>query len=70
MLFPKDLQIWEVKIGDKQKSIIQIRIKSPKENRIGSGITLEIFENESFICPVKAIKKWLRFHKGSEQNTF
>ena len=39
-------------------SILRIHLKSPKERRIGNGVKLEIFENKTFCCPVRAWNKW------------
>ena len=58
-LLAKDLQIVDISLEGSMKTIIKLRIKSPKENRVGAGICLEIFENKTFMCPVKSIRKWL-----------
>ena len=47
----------EVRRGE-YKEILRYHIKSPKERRIGNGVKLEIFENGSFCCPVRAYKAW------------
>ena len=58
-LLNKDIKLTEVKVGRKTREIIHLTIKSPKENRIGNGAILEIFGNDSFLCPVKAMKRYL-----------
>ena len=55
-LCEEDVEI--LKDGD--ISIIRLHLKSPKEKRIGTGIKLEIFENKSFCCPIRA---WVKWHK-------
>ena len=55
-----DLQITDHMISGVKKSVIKLKLKSPKENRVGRGLTIEIFGNDSLICPVKALKKWMR----------
>lgn len=54
-----DLQIEDVSVGKAKKSIIRLHLKSPKERRIGTGVKLEIFENQTFCCPVRAWRKWM-----------
>ena len=34
-------------------------IKSPKEDRVGKDMCLEIFGNNTFLCPVRALNKYL-----------
>ena len=38
--------------------MLTVHLKSPKEQKLAKGITVELFETGSFICPVKAYKKW------------
>jgi hypothetical protein len=57
-LCTEDVEIIETEVDDQKKSLIRLHLKSPKENRIGKGVKLEIFENKTFCCPVKALKKW------------
>ena len=54
-----DLEMVDISLNGTNKTIIKLRIKSPKENRIGAGVCLEIFENGTFMCPVKSLNKWL-----------
>ena len=58
-LMYEDFEFSELMVNKIKKNVIKIRIKSPKENRVGSGIWLEIFENGTFMCPVRSLKKWL-----------
>ena len=55
----EDLEISDISLNGSNKTIIKLRLKSPKENRVGAGICLEIFENGTFMCPVKSLRKWL-----------
>ena len=43
-----------------RKEFLKYHVKSPKERRIGNGVKLEVFENGSFCCPVRAWKVWRR----------
>ena len=70
-LCSEDLNLITIKAGDEVKTVMRLHIKSPKERRIGTGVKLEIFENGTFCCPVKAYKKWLnRIQLREEQPLF
>jgi len=56
-LMGSDLAVKSVKIGSEVKELVQVLIKSPKENRVGAGVVIEIFGNDTFMCPVRAVKK-------------
>ena len=43
-------------------------MKSPKERRIGTGVKLEIFGNDTFCCPVRAWSKWTKLAKNVTDN--
>ena len=60
-LYKEDLELVKDNIGNDVKSFIRIHLKSPKENRVGAGVKLEIFENNTFCCPVKALTKWQKW---------
>ena len=40
-------------------STLQILIKSPKEDRIGKEVVVDLYETKGKYCPVKYFKKWL-----------
>ena len=40
--------------------VLSIHLKTQKQLRIGNGTNIEIFENSSFMCPIKEIKNWLQ----------
>ena len=52
-LMYEDLEISEICVEKIKKYIIKLRLKSPKENRVGSGVVIEIFENGTFMCPIR-----------------
>ena len=64
-LLEKDIKL----IRDKEsgKQVLLIWLKWPKEDRAGKGIEVEVFETESEICPVRAIKKWWKCTKIREK---
>ena len=57
-LLGKDLLIKSVRIGKENIKIIQLKIKSPKENRSISDKIIDIYENSGPLCPVKAIRNY------------
>ena len=61
-LLYEDLELVTIKIGGQDKSLMRLKLKSPKENRVGNGVTIEIFANDTDLCPVRAMKKWLAMH--------
>ena len=54
-LMCSDLKIenWE----DKKTKVMKVWLKSPKELRKGTGIMVEVFETNNYLCPIRAFKK-------------
>ena len=65
-LLGEDFQMITEPINKKDRTFIRIVFKSPKENRVGRDMCLEIFGNDTFLCPVRAINKYL--HEKSKYN--
>ncbi len=63
-LLGKDVELLSTKVGLKMRDLIRITIKSPKEDRVGNGAILEIFGNDSFLCPVKAMNHYISQRGG------
>ena len=63
-LLGQDVTFHTVKIEGKQTKMIKLKLKSTKESRIGAGTTLEIFENQTFMCPVAAMLKYINTKKN------
>ena len=59
-LLGEDCQLISESIDKKERTIIRILIKLPKKDRVGKDACLEVFGNDTFLCPVKAIKQYLR----------
>ena len=57
-LCKEDIEIISERVGRESATLIRLHIKSPKERRIGTGVKLEIFENKTYCCPVRAWQKW------------
>ena len=60
-LLQSDVEIFDEVVDKAKRSVIKINIKSPKEDRVGRDVCLEIFGNETFLCPVRAMNKYLDF---------
>lgn len=43
---------------DKMTRILEVKLKSPKENRSGKAVIIEIYETKGTLCPVKAFERW------------
>jgi len=57
-LLGSDVMIKKTKLGKENIKIIQLRLKSPKEDRIGVGKIIDIYQCGGPICPVKAFERW------------
>ena len=53
-----DIELVKAQVGTEEKTFIRLHLKSPKERRIGTGVKLEIFGNQTFCCPVSAWQRW------------
>ena len=60
-----DLNLHTITIGDNQEEVLMVHLKSPKEEKLGGGITVELFSTGTFSCPVKAYKKWKYVSKST-----
>ena len=47
---------------------IQLRLKSPKEDRIGKGKIIDIYESPGPLCPVKALDRYMRIRPKRNKN--
>ena len=63
-LLEEDVVQLEVRVDGVMRNLLRVKIKSPKEDRIGTGTTVEIFGNGKFLCPVKALAKYKRNRTG------
>ena len=49
-------------------STIQVLLKSPKEDRIGKGKVIDIYQSDRPICPVRTMQRWLRLRSWTEKS--
>ena len=55
----KDLVLDKVELQGKIIGVISVFHKSPKTDRIGAGQRIEVFETRNFMCPFKALQKYI-----------
>ncbi len=60
-----------------RQETLHVRLKCPKESRSAAATVVDVFENKSELCPVRAFRKWFsckyrepqlplfRFHNGT-----
>ena len=50
-----------VKVGGIVHEVVKVLLRHPKEERLSAGVTIDLFQitgEASWLCPVKAYKKW------------
>ena len=47
------------------REVLQLRIKAPKEQKVGKDVIVDVYSTDSELCPVRAFKKWIKV-KGKE----
>ena len=58
-LLESDIKMNKIRHQGSDIKIIQLKLKSPKEDRIGKGKIIDIYESKGQICPVRAMERWL-----------
>lgn len=54
-----------VDVDGTREELMLIHLKSPKEEKLSGGVTVELFATNTFSCPVSAWKKWRKVSKVS-----
>lgn len=67
-LLSKDVKLREVTIDGKKESLLQLCLKSPKEDRIGASSFVDVYETKGLLCPIRAYKKWKATNPPNEPN--
>ena len=63
----EDIVIKKVRCGDGTwKKMVSVRIKNPKELKGLTSIEVEMFQNESFMCPVRAVERALKYSRAGK----
>ena len=43
---------------EKDSKVMKVWLKSPKELRNGTGVMVELFPTNNYLCPIRALEKW------------
>jgi hypothetical protein len=43
-----------------EKTVLHFKLKCPKESKVTAATVVDVFENDSLLCPVKAYKIWVK----------
>ena len=57
-LLGKDISIENCFINGVYVKVLKVWLKSPKEQKFGGGLMVEVFETRSDLCPISAFEKW------------
>ena len=57
-LLARDVELKEVKVGNETEELLQLRLKSPKEDRVGASTFIDVYQTGGQLCPIRAYKKW------------
>ena len=47
-----------IDLDGKKEELLDVYLKSPKEDKLRTGVSVELFETGTFSCPVSAFRKW------------
>ena len=62
-LLASDIKVDSMMDQGKQVKLLRIHLKNPKEQKLAQGVTIELFETGTFLCPVEAYHKWRKVSK-------
>ena len=57
-LLGQDIKLDKFKCGGETIEILKIKLKSPKEDRIGKDCIVDVYSTNNKFCPVKYFEKW------------
>ena len=57
-LLTQDVKIKVLNINGERVKTIQVKLKSPKTDRIGTGTIVDVYESKGPLCPIRAFEKW------------
>jgi hypothetical protein len=59
-LLHQDLRLSTVRVDGKIIGSLRVHLKHPKEERLSSGVNIDLFESGDLLCPITAYKSWLK----------
>ena len=66
-LLKTDIKLKKTEYNGSCIKVIQLRLKSPKEDRVGKGKIIDVYESEGPLCPVRAMERWYRLQNQSDE---
>ena len=60
-LLSRDVSLTTAEVAGVQYEVVKVFLRHPKEQRLSSGVTIDLFEvkgDAGWLCPVKAFRKW------------
>ena len=67
-LLSENIKLKNVKIGKETEKILLVTLKSPKEDRVGKEIVVDVYASHRLLCLVKAFEKWEKTNPPKEKN--
>ena len=62
-LLSKDVKL----VVQEGREVLQLKIKSPKEQRAGKDVIVDVYSTDTELCPVRAFKKWSSYTVREEE---
>ena len=66
-LLHEDVTLCSVLEGGIQYQTVQVMLKSPKENRVGNKVIVDVYANGGECCPYRALQKWWQLGRLSRR---
>ena len=68
-LLNRDIIMKQIIVSKTETTVLQIRLKSPKEDRIGKDKIIHIYQSNGIICPIKAYRRWDKLRADRNPST-
>ena len=68
-LLNQDILVKQITVSKTETTILQIRLKSPKEDRTGKDNIINVYQLNGIICPIKAYKRWYKLRADRDPGT-
>ena len=68
-LLGRDINVENCSIDNNDHKLLKVWLKSPKEQKKGQGLMVEVFGTKSELCPVAAYEKWRAISKIAYSKT-
>lgn len=68
-LLVEDVNLVELTVQGESVRVLQLRLKSPKEDRVGRNVIVDVYASEGAYCPVRAFQKWWGMRVNARRGT-